>query len=104
MSPALSYPQAVAYFETLSQFGEKLDLGRIRRLCELAGHPEQRFRSILVGGTNGKGSTCAMLASIVQEAGFRVAMAPKPHLYSYRERIKVNEELIPEESLAALVE
>src|SRR5438067_471342 len=98
-----AYDDAVAYFETLSQFGEKLDLGRIRRLCELAGHPESRFPAVLVGGTNGKGSTCAMLAAILQAAGHRVGTAPKPHLTSYRERLQIDGVPIPEERLAALV-
>src|SRR5436305_1274830 len=99
MASGLTYDEALAYFETLSQFGEKLDLGRMRRLCELAGHPERRFRAVLVGGTNGKGSTCAMLGAILQEAGYRVGMAPKPHLYTYRERIQVDGELISENDL-----
>jgi len=58
---------------------------------------------VLVGGTNGKGSTCAMLAAILQAAGHRVGTAPKPHLYSHRERMQINGELIAEEGLAALV-
>jgi dihydrofolate synthase/folylpolyglutamate synthase len=103
MIRSLTYRDAIAYFDTLSQFGEKLDLGRIRRLCALAGHPERQFRSVLVGGTNGKGSTCAMLAAILQSAGHHVGMAPKPHLYSHRERIQIDGELISEERLASLV-
>src|SRR5437867_10027619 len=75
----------------------------MRRLCELADHPERRFRSVLVGGTNGKGSTCAMLAAILQAAEYRVGMAPKPHLQSYRERLQVNGQMISEERLGALV-
>lgn len=99
----MTYDEAIAYFDTLSQFGEKLDLSRIRRLCELAGHPERRFPSVLVGGTNGKGSTAAMLGAILQAAGYRVGTAPKPHLYTHRERLQINGALIDETGLAALV-
>jgi dihydrofolate synthase / folylpolyglutamate synthase len=103
MADVPDYQAAIAYFDTLSQFGEKLDLGRIRRLCEIAGHPERGFRSVLVGGTNGKGSTCAVLAAILQAAGHRVGTAPKPHLYSHRERLQLDGAPIPEERLAELV-
>lgn len=103
MAPVPDYHAAIAYFDTLAQFGEKLDLSRIRRLCEIAGHPERGFRSLLVGGTNGKGSTVAMLASILRAAGFRVGTAPKPHLYSHRERMQLDGAPIPEARLAELV-
>ncbi len=85
-----SFREALAYLDSLAQFGWKLDLARIRRLCELAGHPQRRFRSLLVGGSAGKGSTCAFLASIIQAAGYRVGSSPKPHLISHRERVQVN--------------
>lgn len=84
------YAQALRWLESLEQLGWKLDLGRIRRLCELAGHPQRTFRSLLVGGSAGKGSTCAYLAAIFQEAGYRTGSSPKPHLVSHCERIRVN--------------
>jgi dihydrofolate synthase/folylpolyglutamate synthase len=104
MAQVSDYDAAIAYFDTLSQFGEKLDLGRIQRLCEIAGHPERGFHSVLVGGTNGKGSTCAMLASILRAAGYRIGTAPKPHLYSHRERLQLDGAPIPEERLSGLVQ
>src|SRR5690242_15221650 len=99
----MTYPEAVAYLDSLAQFGWKLDLARITRLCELAGHPEARFRSVLVGGSAGKGSTCALLASVLQAAGLRVGTAPKPHLHSHRERAQVDGASISEERFAALM-
>lgn len=99
----MTYAEALRYFDTLSQFGEKLGLERARRLCALAGHPERAFCSVLVGGTNGKGSTATMLGAILVAAGHRVGTAPKPHLYTHRERLQVNGEPISEEALAALV-
>lgn len=99
----MTYAEAVSYLDSLAQFGWKLDLTRIRRLCELAGHPERQFRSILVGGSAGKGSTCAILSSILQTAGLRVGTAPKPHLHTHRERAQVNGELISEARFAELM-
>lgn len=100
----MTYPEAVAYLDCLAQHGWKLDLGRIRRLCELAGHPERAFPAVLVGGSAGKGSTCAFLASILREAGLRVGTAPKPHLFTHRERAQVDGVPIAEERFAALME
>lgn len=100
----MDYPEAVRYLDSLAQFGWKLDLARIERLCELAGHPARSFRSVLVGGSAGKGSTCAFLAAILRAAGLRVGTAPKPHLQTHRERAQVNGELISEERFAALME
>jgi dihydrofolate synthase / folylpolyglutamate synthase len=100
----VTYAAAVEYLDSLAQFGWKLDLGRIKRLCELAGHPERQFRSVLVGGSAGKGSTCAILASILSSAGLRVGTAPKPHLFTHRERVQVDGTLISEEAFARLME
>jgi dihydrofolate synthase/folylpolyglutamate synthase len=99
----LNYSAAIAYLDSLAQFGWKLDLARIERLCVLAGHPERKFRSILVGGSAGKGSTCAILSSILRAIGFKVGTAPKPHLHTHRERAQVNGELISEERFAELM-
>ena len=100
----MTYPEAVAYLDSLAQFGWKLDLARIELLCALAGHPERQFRSVLVGGSAGKGSTCAILASILRADGLRIGAAPKPHLHTHRERVQVDGQLISEERFAALME
>jgi dihydrofolate synthase/folylpolyglutamate synthase len=99
----MTYPSSLTYLDSLAQFGWKLDLARIERLCELAGHPERQFRSVLVGGSAGKGSTCTLLAGILQAGGLRVGTAPKPHLHTHRERVQVDGELISEERFAALM-
>ena len=95
-----TYQKAIAYLDTLAQFGWKLDLARIQRLCELAEHPEHRFRSVLVGGSAGKGSTSTFLGSILQAAGLRVGTSPKPHLITHRERVQVDGALISEDAFA----
>ncbi|MFK7833018.1 MAG: folylpolyglutamate synthase/dihydrofolate synthase family protein [Winogradskyella sp.] len=68
----------------------KKDLTNTLNLAEHLGHPENQFKSIHVGGTNGKGSTSHMLASILQEAGYKVGLYTSPHLKDFRERIRVN--------------
>ena len=72
----------------------KFDLEHMRVLAEALGHPERRFPSIIVAGTNGKGSTSAMLASILTEAGYRTGLYTSPHLVRVNERIAIDGELI----------
>jgi dihydrofolate synthase/folylpolyglutamate synthase len=100
----LSYAESIRYLDSLAQFGWKLDLARIVRLCELAGHPERGFRSVLVAGSAGKGSTCTFLASILRASGLQVGLAPKPHLQTHRERVQVDGRLITEEQFAARID
>ena len=69
-------------------FSGKLD--NIKALCTHLGHPEKQFKSIHVAGTNGKGSSSHMLASILQEAGYKVGLYTSPHLKDFRERIRIN--------------
>src|SRR5438067_11589013 len=99
----MTYDEAVAYLSRFETAGIKLGLERIQRLCAAAGHPERAFRSVLVGGTNGKGSVCTMLAAILEEAGLRVGLSPKPHLYDLRERFQINGRMIAPEEFAAIV-
>ncbi len=75
-------------------------LGRTRALLDLAGAPDRRLRIALVAGTKGKGSTCAMLASILDAAGVRTGLYTKPHLQTYRERIRVEGQAIAPEAFA----
>ncbi|MCD6590368.1 MAG: bifunctional folylpolyglutamate synthase/dihydrofolate synthase [Candidatus Aenigmarchaeota archaeon] len=100
----MNYEQTKSYLGQLNRFGIKLGLERIERLLALLGNPEKRFRSILVGGTSGKGSTCVMLSSILSEAGYKVGLFVKPHLFDFRERISVNGQMISERDFARLVE
>ena len=66
------------------------ELDRMRRILDALGRPEQRWPALHVAGTNGKGSTCAMLASALRESGYRVGLYSSPHLHSLRERIQVD--------------
>ena len=67
-------------------------------------HPEKKIKSIHIGGTNGKGSTSSMIASVLQEAGYKVGLYTSPHLKDYRERIKINGEMISEEYVVSFIE
>jgi dihydrofolate synthase/folylpolyglutamate synthase len=99
----MTYSEAIEYLYELRWLGVKLGLENTRRLATLVGHPERRLRFLHVAGTNGKGSTCAMLEAVHRAAGRRVGMFLSPHLVSFRERMQVNREWIPEAEVAARV-
>lgn len=86
----MDYIEALEKLNTLTRFGINLGLQRITSLLRLFAHPEEQIPIIHIGGTNGKGSTLAMLSSILQEAGYRVGTFTSPHLLSYRERFMIN--------------
>ncbi len=77
-------------FQRIGKAAFKKDLSNTLRLCHFLGHPHQRFPSIHIAGTNGKGSVSHMLAAILQEAGYRVGLYTSPHYLDFRERIKIN--------------
>ncbi|MGI6092087.1 MAG: bifunctional folylpolyglutamate synthase/dihydrofolate synthase [Veillonellaceae bacterium] len=92
----MTYEDSLQYLTQLGKFGINLGLTRIERLLELMGNPERCFKPIHVTGTNGKGSTTVMLASILQASGIRTGMYTSPHLNEYTERIVVNGQEISE--------
>ena len=100
----MSYPEAIQFLYDLRLFGAKFGLENTLKLAALAGKPHDRLRFIHIAGTNGKGSTCAMLESIYHAAGLRVGLFTSPHLVSFRERIQVDRRLIGEDSVVRLVE
>jgi dihydrofolate synthase/folylpolyglutamate synthase len=81
----------------------RADLDNTIKLCELLGNPQNHFRSVHVAGTNGKGSVCHMLASILQEKGLKVGLYTSPHLKDFRERIRVNGIMIPKRYVTGFV-
>lgn len=81
----------------------KKDLGNIKKLCTHLGNPQSQFKSIHIAGTNGKGSTSHMLASILQESGLKVGLTTSPHLVDFRERIRLNGQLCSEEFVVDFV-
>jgi dihydrofolate synthase/folylpolyglutamate synthase len=98
------YPETIQFLYGLRLFGAKFGLENTLQLAALAGQPQNRLRFIHVAGTNGKGSTCAMLESIYRHAGLRVGLFTSPHLVSFRERIQVNRRWIGEDEVVRLVQ
>lgn len=81
----------------------KSDIGNIVEACQRLNNPHQQFKSIHIAGTNGKGSTAHMLASILQEAGYKTGLYTSPHLKDFRERIRINGERIPKAEVSLFV-
>jgi len=100
----MRYSKAIQFLYELQWFGLKLGLENTRRLAALAGNPQEQLRFIHVAGTNGKGSTCAMLESIYRAAGLRVGLFTSPHLVNFSERIQVNRQPASEAQVVQLVE
>ena len=84
-----TFAESVAALQARGRFGIHLGLGRTRALLAALGHPELEIRGALVGGTNGKGSVVALVGACLAAAGYRAGETPKPHLVSYRERIRI---------------
>jgi dihydrofolate synthase/folylpolyglutamate synthase len=101
--PEVAYPDALALLASSSQRGMRLGLETTRALLAALDNPQDGLRGALVAGTNGKGSVCAMAAEIAAHAGYKVALLTKPHLTSYRERIRIGGEFITEDRFSELV-
>ena len=99
-----TYPETLNYLFSLHRFGIKLGLEAITDILARLGNPQRRYATLHVAGTNGKGSSSAMLASILQTSGYRVGLYTSPHLIDFRERIRVQGVDISEEAVCALIE
>lgn len=100
----MNYAETIQFLYGLRWFGAKFGLENTLKLAALAGDPQKQLHFIHVAGTNGKGSTCAMLESIYRTAGLRVGLFTSPHLVSFRERMQVNRVLISEADVVRLVD
>jgi len=107
----MNYNQAVQYlfdsaplFQNIGAAAYKEGLGGTLVLDEYFGHPHRNFRTIHVGGTNGKGSVCHTLAAILQAQGYRVGLYTSPHLVDFRERIRVNGKMISKKRVVEFVQ
>jgi len=108
----MTYAEALRYLYSLTDYSQppaiayasaNYNLDRLRRLLELLGQPQDRFRAVQVAGTKGKGSTAAMLAAILSAAGLRAGLYTSPHLHTFRERIRLGDNLITEDEFARLM-
>ncbi len=96
------YDHTVNYLYSLQKHGIKLGLSNTLELMKLLGQPQKSFRCIHIAGTNGKGSTASMIASILKEAGYTTGLFTSPHLISFTERIRINGQLISEKDAIEL--
>jgi len=87
-------------YQNVGDSAYKKDLSNITLICEHLNNPQNNFKSIHVGGTNGKGSCSHMLSSIIQEAGYKVGLYTSPHLVDFRERVRINGEMISKDSVS----
>ncbi|GJL57225.1 MAG: bifunctional folylpolyglutamate synthase/dihydrofolate synthase [Nitrospirales bacterium] len=99
-----SYSETLDYLFSLHRFGIKLGLEAITDILARLENPQRRYPTLHIAGTNGKGSSSAMVASILQANGYRVGLYTSPHLIDFRERIRVEGTDISEESVCALTE
>lgn len=107
----MNYQQTVDYlyqhlpmFTRVGAVALKNDLHNTLELCNLLDNPQHKFKSIHIAGTNGKGSTSHMLAAILQQAGYKVGLYTSPHLQDFRERIRINGQMVPEKFVVEFVE
>ncbi len=109
----MTYREAIEYLHSLTDYEkrrieryspETLDLSRVERLLAMLGNPHRAYPSVHIAGTKGKGSTAAMVESVLRAAGYRTGLYTSPHLHTFRERIRVGGQLISREEVVALVE
>src|SRR5437763_13017029 len=107
-----TFSKAMRFLATLADYerlrivrynSQNFDLERMRGLLKRLGNPHEHFRSVHVAGTKGKGSTCAMIAAMLQACGYKVGLYTSPHLVDIRERICINGEMIPQSDFARLM-
>nr|WP_317169424.1 hypothetical protein [Mucilaginibacter humi] len=106
----MTYQQTIDYlytqlpvFTRVGASAYKADLNNTTELCKRLDNPQHQFKSIHIAGTNGKGSTSHMLAAILQVAGYKTGLYTSPHLKDFRERIRINGEMISEQSVVDFV-
>lgn len=98
------YQRSLDYLYGLEKFGMIFGLTKVEEILEAVGNPHREIQAIHIGGTNGKGSTAAIIASILRKEGYRVGLYTSPHLIRFTERMKVNEKEIEKEEVADLTE
>lgn len=98
----MTYEEALSYIHSICWKGSKLGLDRTRELLGKLGDPQKELKFIHIAGTNGKGSTAAMLSSILEEAGYRVGLYTSPFIDRFNERMQVDHQPIPDDTLAEL--
>ena len=99
----MNYEETMSYITNTAKFGINLGLSRTEKILEFLGNPHKKIKCIHVAGTNGKGSTTAMINKILMDAGYKVGMYTSPYLEVFEERIQINGENISKEDLSEVV-
>ncbi len=99
----MTYTEAMAFMDTYTRFYAHLDTSRMRHFMNLLGDPQKRLKFVHVAGTNGKGSCCAMTASILTHAGYKTGLFTSPHIMSFNERFQIDGQLIPDDVLGEII-
>ncbi|APQ71995.1 bifunctional folylpolyglutamate synthase/dihydrofolate synthase [Clostridium botulinum] len=99
----MDYKEAREYIQSKAKFGSNLGLERTEKLLELLGNPHKRLRCIHIAGTNGKGSTTAMISAVLKESGYKVGMYTSPYIEEFEERIQINGHNITKENLGYII-
>ncbi|MEG2245817.1 MAG: folylpolyglutamate synthase/dihydrofolate synthase family protein [Peptostreptococcaceae bacterium] len=99
----MNYNEALKYIHGSHKFGIRLGLDNIKKLLELLDNPQDKLKIIHIAGTNGKGSTCSFISTILKEGGYKVGLYTSPFLETFTERIRVNGENIPEDEVGNIV-
>jgi len=100
----MSYTETIDYLYQMQWHGIRPGLARMTSLLALFDHPQQSYQSIHIAGTNGKGSTAAMVAAVLEQAGYRVGLYTSPHLLDFSERIRINQHPIPHDDIVRLTQ
>ena len=100
----ITYTEALSYIYDLTKYGIKLGLENIKYLLFLLGDPHKKLKIIHIAGTNGKGSTCSLISSVLQSDGYKVGLYTSPHLVDFTERIKINSKQIDRKKVSELLE
>lgn len=100
----MNVTEALTYIHSVCWKGSIPGLSRTKELLARMGNPEKRLRFVHIAGTNGKGSTAAMIASVLQKAGYRTGLYTSPYLFRFHERMKVNGEDITDGELAEITQ
>ena len=100
----MTYEEAINKITSLLRFGMKPGLERVEKLLELLDNPQDKLKFVHVAGTNGKGSTCALISSVVRKSLYKTGLFTSPYVTDFCERMQINGEMISHEDLAALVE
>lgn len=100
----MTYQECVDYILSVPLFASKLGTDNLNRILDIMNHPERSYPVIHVAGTNGKGSTCSFLASVLEQSGRRAGLFTSPHLVRINERIRINHDIISDEAFVEVFE